>query len=971
MRVPTDLPRRRRAGTKGRAWLGAAVVALFVLLTSLRGLAGFYTDYLWFDELGFTSVFTGVITAKLGLVAAFTLAFFVLLYVNLVIAERLGPRNTAPPDEFVARYRETIAPFSGKVRVVVAAVFALLAGTGVTGQWSKWIMFRNGGDFAVEDPQFGRDIGFYMFKLPFLTFLANWVWVSIFIVAIVTTFAHYLSGGIRIQAARDRFTPQVKGHISVLLALAALARGALYWLQRFELNFSTRGHVNGAGYTDVKAQLPALELLFVISLVATVMFVVNIRRQGWVLPVIAVGLWFFVQVIVATLYPAFIQKFRVEPQESKREAPYIERNIAATRAALGIDGVKEVNYPYSTELAASDLATNAATIRNVRLWDPLLAKQTYQKLQGIRSYYELSNVDIDRYEIDGQITQTLVSAREIDPDNLPADSWINRHLEYTHGYGVVLAPANASSNGRPAFELRDVPPKGAPELKEPRIYYGESAGGYAIVNTSQPELDYQLASGGSQQSSYSGKGGVTLNSFARRVAFALRFGNPNMVLSNLITEESKAIYVRDIGERVRKAAPFLRYDSDPYPVILDGRILWIQDAYTTSTRYPYSQTFDTDRLPESSGLRGSYNYVRNSVKAVIDAYDGTVTFYIVDDEDPLARTYAKAFPKLFTPGERMDPELRRHLRYPEDLFRVQTNMYGKYHITDPGEFYQAGDAWNISQDPGSGPVTGEGARTTNVTVPGQNGQPPTVVSTREARMDPTYLLMRLPGEEKESFLILQPFVPSSQGDRQRNLSAFMVAKSDPGAGYGQLISYVMPRGQQINGPALAAAHIDADAEVSQQITLLGQRNSRVSFGNIVVVPIEDSLLFVRPLYVSSEATDLPELRKVIVVHNEDVAMADTLQGALAELFGDAPPTQEDDGETPETPTEGDAPTVAELLAQADAAFTEADNALRAGDLATYQKKIQEGVALTRRAREQSAPAGDSSAATTSTTAPSA
>ena len=973
-------PRRRRRGTRGRIALIATAVVLFFGLTSLRGIAGFYTTYLWFDELGYTSVWRGVLGTKIMLAAVFSLVFFAAMFLSLVIADRLAPRFRAigPEDELVQRYRQLVGPHGGKVRVAVAALFALLVGTGVSAQWQNWLLFRNSVDFGIDDPQFGKDIGYFVFKLPFLSFLVDWSFVAVVLIAIVTVVAHYLNGGIRIQAPMQRVTPQVKAHVSVLLAILAGIKAVGYYLQRYELSYSSRGVVDGATYTDVKAQLPALELLVIISLAAVVMFLLNIRRKGWALPVIGVGLWALVSVIVGAAYPAFIQKFRVEPAEVERERPYIERNVEATRAAFGIDEVEETSFAYGEELTANDLVKNAETIRNVRLWDPLYVATTFQKLQEIRSFYRFNDVDIDRYELDGRMTQTIVSARELNSSDLPSQSWVNRHLSYTHGYGALVAPANAvTADGQPRFTLKDIPPSGTPELKEPRIYYGENTGGYAIVRSKQREIDYQERDGTTRFSSYEGTGGVRLNSIIRKAAFALRFADYNLLISDLVTSESRAIFIRDIGDRVRTAAPFLRYDADPYPVLVDGRLLWIQDAYTATSRYPYSQRANVDRVPERSGLNSGFNYVRNSVKVVIDAYDGSMTFYVVDDKDPVVKAYQKAFPKLFTPGTEISAELRSHLRYPEDLFRVQTNMYGRYHITQPNEFYNAADAWDISQDPGSGSPAPSATQnqpvTTSTTGPANAGA--LVSAARGRRMDPTYLLLRLPNEERESFLILQPFVPRSRGDRQQNLTGFMTAKSDPEE-YGKLQAFVMPRGEQIDGPALVDARAAADTEISREITLLNQQGSQVLLGNVQVIAIENSLLYIRPLYVQSARNPLPEFKRAIVVFGDDAVIGNTLEEALTKIFGAAPDTLEEApgaGPTPTTPTTpGQEPTapaeseeVRRLLDEANAAYESAQSALRNGDLAGYERQIK----LVGEKLAQARGRAGASATTTTTTAP--
>jgi len=969
VKVPTDLPRRRR-GSK-RVLVAAIGALLFTGLTSLRGVAHFYTNYLWFDELGFTSVWRGVLGTKILLALVFSGVFFLLLLLNLFIADRLAPRfrSFGPEDELVQRYRQLVGRRAGLVRVAVAAVFALLVGTGASSQWNSWLLFRNAVDFGgAGDPQFGRDIGFYVFRLPFLSFVVSWLFVAGVTVTVLTLVAHYLNGGIRIQTPGQRATAQVKAHISVLLGGLALVKAAGYYLQRFELNFSSRGVVDGATFTDVKAQLPALELLIWISLAAAVLLLANIRRRGWVLPVIGVGLWAFISVVVGGIYPAFTQKFRVEPAEIRREEPYIERNIAATLEAFGLDGVVSVPFAYEEDLAAPELSKNEDTVRNIRLWDPQFVDETFQKLQEIRGYYQFGDVDIDRYMLDGRLTQTIVSARELNVDNLPSQSWVNRHLSFTHGFGALVAPANAvTPDGQPDFTLEDIPPVGVPTITEPRIYYGENTGSYAVVGSKQREIDYQRQDGTTEFTRYEGTGGVPLNSIVKRAAFALRFADMNLLVSNLITPQSRAIFLRDIGSRVRTAAPFLRYDSDPYPVIVGGRLLWVQDAYTTTNRYPYAQRANVDRVPAGSGLRSAFNYARNSVKVVTDAYNGSMTFYQFDQTDPIAQAYAKAFPKLFTPGSEMSDELRAHLRYPEDLFRVQTNMYGRYHIAAPDDFYNASDAWDISQDPGSGSPAAARQETAQTTPEGAAAPAGLVSTTRQLRMDPTYLQLRLPGDEAASFLILQPFVPRSNQDRQQNLTAFMVAKSDP-AEYGKLQAFIMPRGEQIDGPSLVDARVAADSEITSEITLLDQRGSEVRLGNIQVIPIENSLLYVRPLYVQSSRNPLPEFKKAIVVFGDKVEMRDTLQEALTAIFGSAPATQEQvrPGEPPSTdpgaPLTPGAPSVPasvqQLLEQAQVAYDAAQSALRAGDLAEYQRQINlvgERLAEARRTTAPTAP----------------
>jgi uncharacterized membrane protein (UPF0182 family) len=989
MRAPTDLPRRRRPSS-GRILLLLIGVALFVAVLSLRGVAGFYTDYLWFDELGITGVWKQTLGAKIVLGAIFTGVFFVVMWANLAIADLLAPkfRPMGPEEELVERYHQAVGTRAGLVRVAVAGVFALILGPGASSQWNSWILFRNHVPFGAKDAQFGKDIGFYVFDLPFLTFVVDWLFATFVIVLIVTAVAHYLNGGIRFQTPMQKVTPQVKAHLSVLLAVLALLKAVGYYLERYELVYSTRGVVDGAGYTDVNAQLPALQLLFWISLFACGLFLVNILRRGWILPIISVGLWALVSVVVGAAIPAFIQQFRVQPTESTKERPYIDRNIKATRAAYNIRDVVVKDFAADDQLTAAQLAEDTTTIQNVRLWDPTVITRTYKRLQELRNFYQFNDVDVDRYpDEQNNSVQVLLSARELRTDGIPSQSWVNQHLVYTHGYAAVMSTANGvSTDGNPDFLIQDLPPVGQPTINQPAIYYGQNLGGYAIVNTEQREIDFTQADGTNRTSVYQGRGGVQTNSWIRRAALALRFGELNPLISEFVKPDSRAIYMRDIDERVRKAAPFLRFDSDPYPIIYKGGIHWIYDGYTTTSRYPYSQRADTGRLEPASGLNANFNYVRNSVKVDIDAYNGTMTFYVTDGNDPVIQAYRKAFPRLFTDGSRMDEDFIRHLRYPEDLFRVQTNMYGLYHMTDPAAFYNKTDAWDIAQEPGT---TGG---TAAAPLPSGNQQGPAVGQARENRMDPYYLLMRLPDARTSSFLILQPFVPFSRDDSRKDLTAFMIAKSDPGQ-YGQMEAYVMPRQRQVDGPALVSSRINQDPAVSQEITLLSQRGSTVTPGNLLLIPIEKSLLWIRPLYVEAEGnTPLPQLKRVIVVFGQRVVMRSSLREALVEIFGESPPTLEQPqtgtpptttppgggtggtggtgGPTPTTTPPG-APSLSQLLTEADGHFNAAQDALRRGDLATYQRENDLAREAIRRAQTIAAPAPPAGAGATTTTRPAA
>jgi uncharacterized membrane protein (UPF0182 family) len=965
MRSTTDRPQRGRP-SRARLGLLALAAVVIILIFSLRGMAGFYTDYLWFGSVHLTSVWKGVVATKVELALVFIAIFFVGCLVSLTVADRLAPkyRTVGPEEEFLQRYRDAIGPHGTKVRVGISLILALLVGTGAAGQWNNWLEFRNAVSFGAQDAQFHKDIGFFVFRLPFYSYLVSWAFLALVVIAIVTAVGHYLNGGIRPQAANNRVTPQVKAHLSLLLAGLALLKAVGYYLQRFRLDFSTRGVVNGALYTDVKAQLPALTLLILISLVALALLVANIWLKGWVLPALGVGLWAFLSVVVGAIYPAFIQKFRVQPAENVLEHPYLARNMQATRTAYALNKVQVTQYPYTPDLSATDLNLDAQTVRNIRLWDPAFAPQTYQKLQEIRSYYDFPSNDlsIDRYNLAGQVTQTLVAVRQLNTADLPQQTWVTTHLQYTHGYGAVLSPANAATPvGNPVFDISNVPPVSVPNvpvIRQPKVYFGLGIDGFVIADTKTPEIDYQTDAGNNVTSSYSGSGGVQLDSLLRRAAFALRFGDLNTLISDQITPRSRVIFVRDIQQEVAKAAPFLQLDSDPYAVVVNGQIEWIQDAYTSTRNYPYSQAADESNLPGSSGLNIPLNYVRNSVKVEINAYTGQMKFYVVDPSDPIIRSYEKAFPKLFTPSSQMPASLRAHLRYPEDLFQIQSAMYNRYHISDVNDFYNAADAWNIAQSAGEGSPT---ASLQTVTTNAQ-GIP---VSTGEARMAPQYLLVRLPDESQASFILLQSFVFASQGDKQQNLSAFMIAQCDP-SNYGQLKVYEMPPGETVDGPALVAAQIAADPTISPQISLLDQHGSDVELGNLLVIPIQKSLIYVRPVYVESSNNPQPKLVKVIVASGTKTAMEDTLQAALTDVFGSAPPTLEQkQGTSTSTTTNGaGASSVAsQYLAQAAQDYAAAQTDLQNGNLGAYQADV------TKMGQDIAAAQGKPAPTTTTTTSP--
>ncbi len=932
------------------------LAGLVVLLLMLRSIATFWTDFLWFDSIEQTGVWRTLIFTRVWLVLVAAVVAFGLFWANLVLADRLSPPRPAfsgsPDEELLERFQTWMAPRRTLVQLLVAGFFGLTIGLGAAAWWEDFLLFRFGGDFGIVDPIYENDVGFYVFQLPFLRSIFGWTFQLFLVISLVTAALHYLNGGIQVQMQR-RVSPGVKVHLSILFAVLALLKAFGYTLDRWELLYSTRGQVFGASFTDVSAQRPALNLLILISLVAAVILLVNLRFRGWTLPLVALGLWLFTSVAVGGIYPAIIQRFRVEPDEINKETEFVAHNIRYTRDAYGLQSVDVRPFAASPDLDVADLEANQATIDNIRLWDPSVLNTTYRELQEIRTFYGIEDVDVDRYTIDGDLTQVMVSARELDEPNIPVGGWVNERLVYTHGFGAILSPANAVTvEGQPAFLVRDIPPVTATsglEVSEPRLYFSDTAQtDYVIASTTQPEVDFPIGTSGDtvEFNSYQGSGGIRLGGVFRRAAFALRTGHVDALISGRLEDSSRVLLERNVRSRLAKVAPFLHADADPYLVILNGRLQWVVDLYTISERYPYSQaTLSTptpftgrlDQLGGRPGLPNQFNYIRNAVKAVVDAYDGTMTLYVVDPTDPIIQAQQRIFPRLFTPGDAMPQELRDHLRYPQDLFRVQSDVYSTYHITDPAQFFSITDPWQIARDPS----TSDRPVQTRALFRNADG-------TEFRPMLPYYLLMRLPGEDRLSFLIMQPFTPR---DRP-NMVSFMVAKSGP-EDYGQIIDYRLPADRAQQGPNQVGEFINQNPEISAEFTLLGQSGSTVIQGNMLVIPIEESLLYVQPIYIAADQGDgsplaprstsgIPEFKRAVISFNGQIEMRDSLDEALAAIFGAAP-----GGVTPTPPGDGIdvPPEVATLLADAQQAFADADAALAASDLATYAAKVEEAQRL--------------------------
>lgn len=981
-RRKSDRPRFPRFGSPNAKRIALAVIALalVILALSMRAIATFWTDYLWFQSVDLSSIWQRLLGAKVVLSVITGLTMFLLLWVNLNLADRLAPRflsGSGPDDEILMRYREVIG---GRKRIawfVLSLAVALIPAASASSQWRNWLLFRNGGDFGIKDPQFHTDIGFYVFKLPFLSMIADWMFGFLMATIVIVAIVHYLNGAIHIHPIGERITPNAKAHLSVLLALAAFVKAGDYWLRRYELVVSPGKSFDGAGYADVKASLPAMQLMILISIFAGVMLIVNIRRKGWTVPAIILALWGLVAIIAGGLFPAFVQRFQVTPAELSKERPYIERNISATRDALDLSRVKDVKFNYSADLSDQDVADGQENLDNARLLDPTVVLPTIQDQQVEREYYRFFDVDVDRYPVDEVQTPVVVSARELNLKGVTNESWEKLHLVFTHGYAASIAPANqVNSRGEPKFLMHGIPVQSTqiPELKRPEIYVGEGMEGYSIVDTKQTEL-----SSDDVTTRYDGKAGVELGSAFRKAAFALRFGQIEPLISGSVTDNSKVIYNRDVVERVREVAPFLEFDPDPYPVLIDGRVKYIVDAYTTTTSYPYAQRIQASEVQRQ--LDGSFNYIRNSAKAVVDAYDGTVKFYLSDElyddhQDPIVRAYARAFPGLFE--TEIPSDVRAHLRYPEFMFKAQTVAWGRYHQSDPSTFLNNSDRWVIALQPsssGSGTVQADQGSTSD---------------SSKTYIEPYYQQLKIGSATTTQFVLTRPFVLTSSDDVERNLTSVMIARMDP-EHYGQLeqITMVSKKGDKtertnsVDGPVQANRKMATYGPVTEFQTLAGQQGSTISYGNTLILPMGNALMYLRPIYVAQEQSTRFTLKKVVMISGESVGFGDTIEMALADLrdsnpdgiAAGSPVDGNDGGPDSEVPDGGSSTTTTtppgkgpqsaeELIAAADAKFDAADERLRAADIAGYSKLVNEARQLV---AEASALLNEKGAATSSTT----
>lgn len=874
----------------------AGLIFLFIIFGLVKG---FYTEWLWFDSLGYGSVYTTVLNARLVLFFVAAIVFGLLLMVNLVLAARLSPQGKTYfwPWSFVSRIR-------GIVRWAVilgVALLSLIFGIVAQGSWQTFLRFFHSQPFNISDPVFGKDVSFYVFSLPLMETLRGWFLGALIVILLATAGTYLFSYAV--QRVKFDFNRAVLLHVGglVVVILGLFAWG--YWLGIWELVFSTRGVVSGASFADIHAKLPAQWILLVVVMILIFTVIISIfkRKVRW--PLYALGGWILAAIIVGAIYPALIQRFQVVPSELARERSYIEYNIEFTRQAFGLTRIDERDFPAEPALSSQDITDNQATINNVRLWDHRPLKDTYNQLQSIRLYYDFNDVDIDRYVIEDDYRQVMLSARELSAEKLAgeAQTWVNRKLQFTHGYGVVLSPVNEiTGDGLPNLMLKDIPPVGVFDIERPEIYFGEKTNDYVVVKSNTPEFDYPRGDE-NVYGRYEDEGGVGLNGFFRRLIYAWQLGDFNLLISGELNAESHIMYYRNIQERVGHLAPFLILDNDPYMVIIDGKLYWIQDAYTTTDRYPYSEMYIT--------TSGRLNYIRNSVKVVIDAYTGDVIFYVSEPGDPLIQTYQAIFPDMFVPWEQMPESFRVHLRYPEDMFNIQATVYRSYHMKDAQVFYNKEDLWAVPRE---------------------------VYAGQEQAMEPYYVIMRLPGEEQEEFLLMLPFTPVNKN----NTIGWLAARCD-GDNYGKLLAYNFPKDKLVYGPSQIENRIQQDTVITEQLALWGRGGSRVIRGNLLLIPIEKSNLYVEPVFLQADAGGLPELKRVIVAIGDNIVMEPSLMESLEAIFGMQPTPTLTPGPTPTPSPPGEPmnPEIADLAAQAQRHYDQAQQALRDGDWSAYGEAL--------------------------------
>jgi uncharacterized membrane protein (UPF0182 family) len=849
---------------------GLIILGLIFLLILLNILRQIYTNWLWFDALDYQSVYVKILLTRVALFFAGALTFTAIVVPNVVFAYRNSRGEHAmllAPQIYDLLERL----FLWGIWLTIF-LLAIIFGSVVGGRWETLLRFISDVPFNIDDPVFLKDVSFYVFTLPLLNLVQGWLLGTIITVMVVTGFIYLINISLKGVNLGRAITAPMISHTSILLGVLLFVITWSYWIDIYELLFSSSGVIFGASYTDLNARLPALRILIVVGGLIGLLLLANAYFRSPRIVIGGLGLWIAAAIIVGAVYPSLVQRFQVAPNELDKERIYIPRNLEFTRQGFALDRIVEEDYNLATiktgdlagelaPLTAEVVAANPGTIDNVRLWDRRPLRSIYNQIQFFRAYYRFVSVDIDRYEIDGEIRQVVLGARELFPEDLPEESqsWVNSRLQFTHGFGVAMSPTTEfTPEGKPEFFIKDIPPKAGkaslegivPSVDVPQIYYGENSVNYVIVNSKELEFDFpatdsSISSGAEYR--YDGNGGVPLSSVIRRLAYAWEFSDINILISGAITSDSSIQYRRLIQDRVKQIAPFLRLDSDPYMVVAEGKLWWIQDAYTITNNYPYSDPFDDE-----------FNYIRNSVKAVIDAYTGDVDFYIYDKEDPLIQTYAKMFPTLFKPQEEMPEALQSHVRYPRDFFSIQAEKYLLYHMRDTTDFYRKEDPWSIPQE-----LFFETIQT----------------------IQPYHVIMKLPGEEKEEFVLMIPFTPLNKP----NQVAWLAARMDNDRGqYGSLKAFFFPKGIQVDGPEQIEARIDQDFEIKKEFTLLCQRGARCIRGNLLVIPIERGderfLMYVEPLYIQAETIAFPELKQVIVADAKRVVMRGDFKSALDALL---------------------------------------------------------------------------------------
>ena len=901
----------------------AILVALGALVAYF---SGFYIDWLWFKSVDFTTVWSTVLVTKIQLFLIVGLITSLVISLNIFLAYQRRPLYVPTSIEVsgLERLRAQVEPIRRWVFLGIVLALAYFGGTSGMIFWREWMLFKNSTEFGVKDPQFGLDISFFAFRLPMWQALIGWAISTLVLATLASAFIHYMYGGIRTQVQADRTTVAARVQISVLLGLIVLLKAVAYWFDRYALALKESRLITGLTYTDVNATLPAKAILSAIAVVCAILFFANIIRRSWLLPAAGTALLVVSSVLIAGIYPGAIQQFQVKPSESSKEAPYIQRNIDATRAAYDLDGVVMQDYNATLSTSAGQLAKDAATIANIRLMDPNVLSATFRQLQQIKPYYTFpESLDIDRYTVNGVSRDAVVAVRELNIDGNPSRNWINDHLVYTHGFGFVAAYGNqVDADGKPNFLVGDLPPTKGLGAFQPRVYFGENVPDYSIIggkkSNAPVEFDYpdDTSANGQKNYTYTGQGGVPVGSTINKLLFAIKYGEQRILLSNLINSDSKILYNRSPRERVAKVAPWLTLDGDPYPAIVDGKITWIIDGYTTSAGYPYSRstslaTATNDALTANSASitaqsNRAVNYIRNSVKATVDAYDGSVTLYQWDTKDPVLQTWMKAFPNTVKPKSAISKGLLEHIRFPEDMFRVQRDILSSYHVKSSAAFYGGQDFWRVPRDPST-------------------------FGANAGAQPPYYMTVQMPGAATPAFSLTTPFVP--RGGRE-NLSAFAAVNSTAGPDYGKITVLQLPRSTNIAGPSQVASNFEAKPEVANALSLLRQGGSDVVLGNLLTLPVGNGLLYVQPVYVraTGNSSAYPLLQKVLVSFGDVIGFDSSLKGALDQVFGGNSGTN---STTANPTTSNISADIASALQSAKQAIADGQAALAKGDFAAY------------------------------------